>query len=175
MVLYNLFYYKLSLLSQDLVYFMRWLPWKACLDVQVIFTVASYPFPNLCVLWEGQGLDRVTTLWLRIWKAKEPPTKWAATLGIAEQKQRGINLSTNLSPIQPCKQISGMSAMWSWRAHVYLKAALILFFLFMANNLTTYCPEIPFLGCAVFLTFITKVIRNRNNVCKLKDYSNSPG
>lgn len=189
MFLYNTFYYKLALFFKGLVCFMRWLPREAYLDVQVIFTVVSYPFPNLCVLWEVQGLDRVVAIQLRFWKAKEPPTKWSAGYfrRCCSRSREAliclltIHQSTHISKFLACLRIK-----WPYSESIFLHMIFlkdtclfkscfdVLEILYPRCWLKNYL-EISFIGHVFFATFLHKFIKSRNNVCKLRDYSNWPG
>lgn len=103
-------------------------------------------------------------------------------------RSRGIDLCAHLSLIHSYKQISGMSrnkmTLWwicfsthdlPWRTNVYLKATLLFLENLWPMSWLRNCLEICFIGHVIFATFPHKFIQTRNNVCKLRDYSNSPG
>lgn len=153
------------MLFTGLMCFMRWLPWKAYLDVQRYFHSCYLSTPqSLCTLG-SQGLDRVTVIQLRFWKAKELPTKkWPASyFRHCCSRSRGIDLSAHLSLIHSYKQISGMSrnkmTLWwicfstydlPWRTNVYLKAGK-----FMADVLTEKLPGDFFYRARIFCNIST--------------------
>lgn len=175
------------MLFKDLVCLMRWLPQKAYLDVEVIFTVDSYPLPSLCVLWEAQGLNRVVAIWLTFWKAKEPHTKWPASyFRHCCRRSRKVLIclltfhqSTHTSKFLPSLGIKRPYSESVFLPIIFQKDTRLfeswfdVFGKFMSNVLTEKLPGDFFHKACIFCN-VHKFSKSRNNACKFRDYSNSP-